>query len=54
VINLRDELYEEYWNTEKKKKITCECGKIICRAYLQKHKQQSNIFGHNFNIVYFE
>jgi hypothetical protein len=28
----RDELYEQYWNIEKKKKITCECGEIICRA----------------------
>jgi hypothetical protein len=39
----RDKLNEEYWNIEKKKKIICECGEIISRAWLPQHKEQSNI-----------
>jgi hypothetical protein len=39
MTNNRDELYDKYWNIEKKKKITCECGEIICRAYLPQHKR---------------
>jgi hypothetical protein len=39
MTNNRDELYEEYWNIEKKKKITCECGEIISRAWLPQHKR---------------
>jgi hypothetical protein len=37
----RDELYDEYWNIEKKKKITCECGAIISRAHLAQHKKRT-------------
>jgi hypothetical protein len=37
----RDELYEQYWNIEKKKKITCECGEIISRAWLPQHKRNT-------------
>jgi hypothetical protein len=36
----RDELYEQYWNIEKKKKINCECGEIISRAWLRQHKKR--------------
>jgi len=39
VKNNLDQLYEEYWNIEKKKKITCECGEIISRAWLPQHKR---------------
>ena len=41
VKNNRDQLYEEYWNIEKKKKITCECGAIISRAHLPQHKKRT-------------
>jgi hypothetical protein len=39
ITNNRDELYDEYWNIEKKKKITCECGAIISRVHLP-HKKR--------------
>jgi hypothetical protein len=40
ITNNRDELYDEYWNIQKKK-ITCECGAIILRAYLPQHKKKN-------------
>jgi hypothetical protein len=41
ITNNRDELYDEYWNIEKKKKITCKCGAIISRVHLPQHKKRT-------------